>query len=692
MQKIRDISLPGWFTSILLLIVGFATFGLLAPQLGFYWDDWSKTLVNILYGFEGYLDYYAGDRPLSGWTHVLFVSLIGNNQLYWQILNTLLRILSAIGLWWSFKALWPARQRDISLAATLYLVLPIFTQQAAAVTFHQQWLQAACYFFALGLLIRSLKSKKWWVLLTIFSILLNALQLTVTEYYFGLVLILPLFVGLHFRNQNLEGWSFWKNTFLHSLPYFLLSIIYALWRFVWMKLPEADPYAMVTLKQLGSQPLQTTLALVKIIALDLLEVIYCSWAPVFGLSLSTANQPFTLISWTLSFFVAVSVMLFFFTQKETPEIQPEKVQPHWISQFKLISFAIIFAGILPAWAIGKNVVLDMHANRYAMPAMAGIALLVVAVISWFIQDWQRKVVALSVLIGLASGFHLREMNDYRWNWKKQTDFYWQLYWRAPKIQEKTAIFFVEEPFPPQGLFSTSSAINLLYGTNRISTDLPYWAYAILPRYAQAEEFPADHVIHTTFRSLHFEGNVKNMVLMHYNPSHQTCWWLLSAGDQLNPYLSPHEREWAAASNLDLISDNTSAPLPDPELFGEEPTHGWCYFYEKAELAVQKEDWAKVADVGDQVQELGYQPEQSASSNSPREWLPFILGYGMINDLDKAFALTQKSYSVDPNYQPMLCAVWDEILPVEEEDPWRAQINHALNCEAAWNSMKLTLKP
>ena len=692
MQKFRNFSLPGWLTIIVLFVVGIITFGLLAPELGFYWDDWSKTLVNVLYGFEGYTDYYAFDRPLSGWTHILFVSLIGNNQLYWQILNVVLRILSAVALWWSLKALWPAHQREISLASLFYLVLPIFTQQAAAVTFHQQWLQAALYFLSLGLLIRSLRSKRWYGLQTIFAIIANGLQLTVTEYFYGLVLILPLFIGLYFHTQKLAGKEFWKKTILYSLPYLFLSIVYALWRFVWLQLPVEDPYALVTLNQFLQQPLQTTIDLGRIALLDLLQVLIGSWAPVFDLSLKTASQPSTLLSWALSLLVAILVIFFFFSQKEQAEEKLTASHNHWMPQMFLIGIAIVLVGLLPAWAIGKNVQVDIHANRYAIPAMAGVALLLVVAISWFIQNWERKVIIVGLLIGLAAGFQLREMNNYRWNWKEQSDFYWQLYWRAPKIQENTAIFFEEDPFPTQGLFSTSSAINLVYRNNRISTDLPYWTYAILPRFSQTEEFPADKHIESSFRSLHFEGNTNDIILTHYNPSHGKCWWILSGDDQFNPYLSAQEREWSEASNLGLISNDSSVPLPNEKLFGEEPAHDWCYFYEKAELAVQEEDWQTVVDLGEEVQEMGYQPEQSASSNSPREWMPFILGYGMVNDLDAAFDLTQKNLSLDSKYQPMLCAVWDKILPLQEDDPWRIKTNNALNCTDTWDSLLINLEP
>ena len=139
----------------LLLLVAGLGFGLLAPNLGFYWDDWAKILVSRLYGLGAYPAYYAGDRPLSAWTHMLFTPLLGESPLPWQVFTLLLRWLSALGMLWSLNLLWPRARRQNLVAALLFLIYPVFTQQPAGVTFHQQWLQFALFFLSLGAMIRA---------------------------------------------------------------------------------------------------------------------------------------------------------------------------------------------------------------------------------------------------------------------------------------------------------------------------------------------------------------------------------------------------------------------------------------------------------------------------------------------------------------------------------------------------------
>ena len=688
MNKKINLSIPLWARLLIIPFIGILVFGVLAKDLGFYWDDWAKTLVNVLFGFEGYRGYYASDRPLSGWTHILFVSLIGNNQLLWQYLNLALRILAAYGMWWSFSFIWPKAKREVALVSVLYFVIPIFTQQPVAVTFHQQWLQACLYFLALGFAFLAVEKPRFRWLFIAISLAANALQLTVTEYFLGMVLAIPLLLLLYFRRRGLRGKSMWITTLKASVPHLILIAVYMLWRFKLMPLASADPYGLTLLSNLRLDPLGTLLNLGKVSLLDMLQVLVGSWSPVFDLSIDTAASPMTIFSWLVSAASAVAIVVAFSFNAKTLHEDDEK---SWIGQFILIGLLALVAGLLPAWITDRQLLTDFHSNRYAMPGMFGAGFMIVGVLSWFVQNWQRKVIVVGLLAGLAAGYHLRIVNDYRWNWNDQTTLYWQLFWRAPHIMENTAIFFEDEPIANQGLFSTSAALNLLYRHEPVSGDLPYWAYTILPRYAAANEAPKNQPLHSKFRTLEFNGNTDAAILLHYDPNHGTCWWVLNETDQQNPYISEQERAWISNSNLSRIEMPDQYQTPSETLFGQEPSHDWCYLYEKAELAVQYQDWKDAIALADQAQTMGYQPDQS-SANSPREWMPFIEAYVNMDNLDKALEITLQNYQLDPKYQPMLCTMWHNLLNVQDDEAWLAKIDEAINCSDVQNSGVIMLEP
>ena len=66
---------------------------------------------------------------------------------------------------------------------------------------------------------------------------------------------------------------------------------------------------------------------------------------------------------------------------------------------------------------------------------------------------------------------------------------------------------------------------------------------------------------------------------------------------------------------DVTANGTTPPAV---IFGEEPAHDWCYYYEKADLALQKGDFAEVLRLGEEAEQNGYHPDDKI------EWLPFIL--------------------------------------------------------------------
>jgi hypothetical protein len=63
------------------------------------------------------------------------------------------------------------------------------------------------------------------------------------------------------------------------------------------------------------------------------------------------------------------------------------------------------------------------------------------------------------------------------------------------------------------------------------------------------------------------------------------------------------------------------------VFGPEPARGWCYFYEKADLARQRGDWDEVLALGNEALDKEFVPQDSV------EWIPFLQGYAIAGDVD-----------------------------------------------------------
>jgi hypothetical protein len=98
-----------------------------------------------------------------------------------------------------------------------------------------------------------------------------------------------------------------------------------------------------------------------------------------------------------------------------------------------------------------------------------------------------------------------------------------------------------------------------------------------------------------------------------------------------------------------------APPPSlPSMLGTEPARSWCYFYEKAELARQRGDWAEVAQLGGQAFKQGLAPEEAY------EWLPFIEADARTGSLEQAEKLSLKVAKENPVLVAGLCELWSRV--------------------------------
>jgi hypothetical protein len=86
--------------------------------------------------------------------------------------------------------------------------------------------------------------------------------------------------------------------------------------------------------------------------------------------------------------------------------------------------------------------------------------------------------------------------------------------------------------------------------------------------------------------------------------------------QFEPRLGPILR-FSYADQIDLAAEEVT---PSTVIFGSEPAHGWCYYYQSAELAKQSGDWETVVRLGDEVLAANLTPVDRS------EWLPFLAGY------------------------------------------------------------------
>jgi hypothetical protein len=99
-----------------------------------------------------------------------------------------------------------------------------------------------------------------------------------------------------------------------------------------------------------------------------------------------------------------------------------------------------------------------------------------------------------------------------------------------------------------------------------------------------------------------------------------------------------------------ILPETNIPVPR-HIFGREPVHDWCYYYEKADLARDLQDWQTVTALQEEATAKGYQPYNGA------ELLPFIQAKAMQADWEQALALSHQSAQLSGEMNRPICNLW-----------------------------------
>jgi hypothetical protein len=79
---------------------------------------------------------------------------------------------------------------------------------------------------------------------------------------------------------------------------------------------------------------------------------------------------------------------------------------------------------------------------------------------------------------------------------------------------------------------------------------------------------------------------------------------------------------ARSSKIENVIVDASPVVPPEYIFGKEPEHNWCFYFQKADFASQLGKWDDIVALGDEANRLAFSPEDRV------EWLPFLKAYAI----------------------------------------------------------------
>jgi hypothetical protein len=506
---------------------------------------------------------------------------------------------------------------------------------------------------------------------TLIAMLLAALNLWMLEYFFVLELARPLVIWLSGRAGSHDAPQCLRTTARRWLPFVLVFILAVLSRlFVF----NNQIYGFGLKRDFVDAPVAATIALSESVLQSLWTATFVAWGQAFRLPDLEADGPRTLAVYTVVVLAAAAAAAMVFSRNRSDNPGRSTGAKAMLGLGLLM---LILAGP-PFWLTGVPVSLDFPASRAMLSFAPGASLLLTGVVL-LVPSAAWRLGLVTALVGLATGRQFLWSNEFRRDWESHKEFFWQLTWRAPGLAPNTVIM-TNQDLEFYADNSLGAALNWIYASGNHARHVDYVLF--FPTNRVGGSLPAlepDLPVSYSYLAGDFEGTTSQTLALLYDPPR--CLRVL------DPEIDPHNhmisddslmRQAASLSSTEWVLTTPAARMP--AAYGAEPRHGWCYYFQQADLARQVRDWARVAELGDVALALGDHP------NDPIERFVFVEGYAHTGQWQRAQELTLASYGVSESIVgPLLCRLWDRIErdapAIPERDATLSQVRTKLACSA-----------
>jgi hypothetical protein len=622
-------------SALLIALVTIVAYGFMIPRLGFYRDDWYMIWSAQAQGTQGVIDLFKIDRPFIGFLYALDYAILGKSALNWHLYALLVKLLGGFAFFWLFRLLWPERRTAATFATLLYLVYPGFYQQPNAALFINLLLSHSAATLSLALTVYALRVKTLpgQTAATLAAMSLAIFYLIIYEAIIGLEAVRLLLIW-YVTSQGAPGRN-WKETIrpalARAMPYLVLAVGFSFWRVFLFQSMRRSTSVAVLLDEYGASPAHALLTFLVETAKDFFDTTIFAWSvPLY--QTVTASQYRDLAESLVLAGLALGLAFAYYSWAKRQswfEASLEKTDRAPLHMLILGALSVLLTTI-PIVAAGREVTFSFQWDRYTVQGILGVAIFMAGIAFGYIRPPVRWAFLFALLVsGVVTQFHSAVY--YRDFWAQTRDLWWQLSWRAPDLQPGTTVIAA----PPPGYrfleeYEVWGPLNIIYnpgGGVKFSGQVPFDGIEQDLENGKRET--------RKMRSVSVPRDY-SMPLLVTKPTANSCAHVVNGRRlELPPEEEARTRAIAPYSRTDLILTDAVPAQPSAAVFGREPEHAWCYYYQKIDLARQSRDWVAAVKLADEALLRGY----SAADRS--EWLPLIETYVNAGELDKAEELAQK---------------------------------------------------
>ncbi len=663
---------------IIFLGVLFLAFGLRISSLGIYQDDWVFVYNAYVRGPQGLWNFLSSDgAKFSSFMNITLFHILGFKPLHWHVAALLARWLTVMMMWLVLRRLWPANQLQNFLVSLLFAVYPFFTLQPMAFTFLHVWIG---YFF-LGLSIYCMilsvqRPEKLW-LYCILSLIAGIITGLTLEYFMGLELLRPVILWMALRNREKDTKSRLIRAFKLWMPYILVFGIYVWWRFFVYQQTIENADSPVGLALLLSDPIAEARVILSNIFPDLLSMMVVPWSKILDPAFYNLVDRNDILFIVLSIVVSLGVFLILNYHKDE-EAANQPVDTAWSRDALWFGFLVTVFGLMPPYVIGlylneKN---PLWNSRLGLASLLGLSLLIVAIVDILSVKMKTRIMIIAMLVGFSVGYHARYTNDFRWAWRKELNLFRQLKLRVPDLRPNSAFIADQEILYYMGDYPTAYALNTVYGQplGNLGGHADHWFFSISSNFARdLDSFMTGMDIGYYHRTLTFAGRSDQSLIISFEPDQGQCLYVLRPQDASFRRLPPLLKDASHLSALERIDTSKDASSPFLEEIGVSYPDDWCTYYQKADLARQRKNYAEVIRIWQHASEKGFSP------GAYFEYMLFVEAFTELGRWNEAMDLTFDATRKFPILRLPMCDYWYSIPASPETIPYLEEIESEFRC-------------
>jgi hypothetical protein len=649
----KQLTQSRWFEILLLAMIAGLTYLPRIGEMGYYRDDWYFLYDALVSGARALIEIPLHTRPIRGPLYALYFSWFGFNPLPYHIVMYLTRLLGGIGALWLFNLIWEKKRSATFFMATLFVLFPGFLWWVAGFEFQPYVLSVGLQAFSIAFTLKavsadSMPRRLGW---TVAALLSGWAYLALVEYAIGMEVLRLMAVYLYLRRQMpQEPLTAVAAPLLKKYaPHLLIPGVFLFWyQFLfdnWRKAQDAG----TQLSALLSSPTTMLWHLVEL-ARSGLNVALFAWIVPFYQNFY--NNRLRDILTGLAFAALILVLIDFANRYlSSGEEDANGKGSTWRRELLWVGFFGTLGGVLPV-VLANRVVTFERISQYTLPAsLAGVVFLSGLLYSVFPQTLRSAL--LAGLIGLAVLSHHGLAAQAVTEEQIISGFWRQVVWRAPAIRSGTTLVaYYPDVNYADGNDVVWGPANFIYYPNwqgRMPVDIPLPASRLEPDSLLQiingnKSFEQTDLV---IKFIHAETNYKNQLIL-TQPSPAACVHVL---DPRWPDLSVNDPPFVHAayrhSKVENIVTDADFPAVPFYGFGSELPRGWCYYYQKADLARQQGDWEEVARLGDEAQKANLTP------NDLVEWMPFLQAYAYLGDQQQVKGLSTR-INEEPFYRQLAC--------------------------------------